>query len=132
MTEKPVYDHKRIEEELVLFMGENAPKSGKHSKIDPVRHVVVKMHEDGYSHDQISGFMSKIGITVHSTTIGRYLKKLCKSDRENTPTHLKENGPLSLAKNNSSVSASLDSLQRPVEKKAAFTPFHKNQESSKK
>lgn len=106
-------------------MDENTPKSAKRSKIDPVKHVVVKMHEDGYSHDQISGFMSIIGITVHSTTVGRYLKKISKGALK-TSSHYKESEPVSLPSNNSSVSSSLDGLMRPAEKTATFTPFKKN------
>lgn len=125
----------KINEELVRYMEDNAPKGSRLSKLDPVKSYIVKLHADGYSHEQISQFINIIGISAHSTTIGRYIKKhgdknaneFLPHEEEMTDriTHTKDDIPPS-----SRLSANLGDLARPQEKTAKFEPFKNNQGNS--
>lgn len=121
------------EEKLAEYMQANQPKGHRFSKLDPVKPYILLLHRDGYSHDQIAAFMKIIGITAHSTTVGRYIRKfspdeIAKSESEvakpkpavNT---LHPQQPLSSLPN---ALANLDDLSRPTEKTAKYTPYQSN------
>lgn len=121
------------EEKLAEYMQANQPKGHRFSKLDPVKPYILLLHRDGYSHDQIAAFMKIIGITAHSTTVGRFIRKLSSDEIANSenevskpklagniiqPQQLKPSQPRGLA--------NLDELSRPSEKSAKYTPYQGN------
>ena len=121
------------EEKLAEYMQANQPKGHRFSKLDPVKPYILLLHRDGYSHDQIAAFMKIIGITAHSTTVGRYIRKF--SSDEITTSESEVANP-KFAVNNLSYQqpsnsqpkalANLDELSRPTEKTAKYTPYQSN------
>ncbi|HBV9946235.1 TPA: helix-turn-helix domain-containing protein [Klebsiella aerogenes] len=121
------------EEKLAEYMQANQPKGHRFSKLDPVKPYILLLHRDGYSHDQIAAFMKIIGISAHSTTVGRFIRKFSSDEIANSenevskpklagntiqPQQLKPSQPRGLA--------NLDELSRPSEKSAKYTPYQGN------
>lgn len=123
-------DHRNSDEMLAKYMQDNEPKGSRLSKLDPVKTFILKLNSDGYSHDQIAEFILIIGINAHSTTIGRYIRK-CRFKKESYQNHdeikpgiseintKSEQPKPALSQNH----ANLDTLSRPQEKSASFTPY---------
>ena len=121
------------EEKLAEYMQANQPKGHRFSKLDPVKPYILLLHRDGYSHDQIAAFMKIIGITAHSTTVGRYIRKLssdeiAKSENEVEKPKLAGNTlhPKQPTSSQPNALANLDDLSRPTEKTAKYTPYQSN------
>lgn len=121
------------EEKLAEYMQANQPKGQRFSKLDPVKPYILLLHRDGYSHDQIAAFMKIIGITAHSTTVGRYIRKfssdeIAKSESEVAKPKLTGNTlhPQQPTSTQSKAPASLDELSRPTEKTAKYAPYQSN------
>ncbi|HDS8886936.1 TPA: hypothetical protein QHV71_000508 [Enterobacter hormaechei subsp. steigerwaltii] len=121
------------EEKLAEYMQANQPKGHRFSKLDPVKPYILLLHRDGYSHDQIAAFMKIIGITAHSTTVGRYIRKfssddIAKSESEVAKPKLAGNTvhPQQPTSSQPNALANLDDLSRPTEKTAKYTPYQSN------
>ncbi|WP_125340168.1 hypothetical protein [Citrobacter amalonaticus] len=121
------------EEKLAEYMQANQPKGHRFSKLDPVKPYILLLHRDGYSHDQIAAFMKVIGITAHSTTVGRYIRKLssdeiAKSENQVAKPKLAGNTlhPQLPTSSQPNALANLDDLSRPTEITAKYTPFQSN------
>lgn len=131
-------DHRNSDEMLAKYMQDNEPKGSRLSKLDPVKTFILKLNSDGYSHDQIAEFILLIGINAHSTTIGRYIKK-CRSKNEVYLNHADINHEISEINTQSKLPkpalsqkhANLDTLSRPQEKSASFTPYKGNSGDNK-
>lgn len=115
---------------LSEYQKANAPLAARSSRLDPYKKFIEKLYLDSYSHGQIADFLITIGVSVHSTTVGRFIAK-------------KINGiPSGRDKNRNSISAKLDNkegeasvgtqlndLKRPKNKAFTYSPF--NNENSK-
>lgn len=121
------------EEKLAEYMQANQPKGHRFSKLDPVKPYILLLHRDGYSHDQIAAFMKIIGITAHSTTVGRYIRKFSSDEITTSESEVAKpkfaGNTLSYQQPSTSqpkALANLDELSRPTEKTAKYTPYQSN------
>jgi hypothetical protein len=115
-------DQGKLEEKLTEYMEEHPPKAARLSKLDPVKNFIFRMYTDGYSHEQIAGFVAIIGINVHSTTVGRYISKHA-DNCVPSKTKVVSSDTQKFSTMKGTSSASLDALRRPSELNAKYTPY---------
>lgn len=64
-----------LEAKLLDYQKAYAPLAARSSRLDPYKNLIEKLYSDSYSHGQIADFLITIGVTVHSTTVGRFISK---------------------------------------------------------
>lgn len=64
-----------LEAKLLDYQKAYAPSAARSSRLDPYKNFIEKLYLDSYSHGQIADFLITIGVTVHSTTVGRFISK---------------------------------------------------------
>lgn len=114
-----------INKQLEEFCKLNEPQSSRSSILDRYERIILILHRDNYSFDQIVEFLNAIGVNCHRTTVGRFIRrKSAFYEKENnkirdTETIIKtqhgnssRNGPL----------ISIDSLKRTQETGFSFSP----------
>lgn len=115
-----------IEKKFMEFQRENEPNAARASKLDGYKRFIKALHEDNYSHDQISAFLQMLGVKAHSTTVGRFIRnKIYTTDNSNqghSPALLQSKT------NEENVATKHPQLSRPTEKKLVYTPYSENQD----
>ena len=119
-----------LESKLLDYQKAYAPLAARSSRLDPYKNLIEKLYSDSYSHGQIADFLITIGVTVHSTTVGRFISKKIKgisrkSVQNGNPVPVKPNH----SDDSSAVVKQLNDLKRPKARSLNYSPY--NNESSK-
>lgn len=119
-----------LEAKLLDYQKAYAPLAARSSRLDPYKNLIEKLYSDSYSHGQIADFLITIGVTVHSTTVGRFISKKIKgisrkSVQNGNPVPVKPNH----SDDSSAVVKQLNDLKRPKARSLNYSPY--NNESSK-
>ncbi|MBJ9635497.1 hypothetical protein I5532_22950 [Citrobacter freundii] len=119
-----------LQAKLLDFQKAYAPLAARSSRLDPYKNLIEKLYSDSYSHGQIADFLITIGITVHSTTVGRFISKKIKgisrkSVQNGNPVPVKPDH----SDDSSAVVKQLNDLKRPKARSLNYSPY--NNESSK-
>lgn len=119
-----------LEAKLLDYQKAYAPLAARSSRLDPYKNLIEKLYSDSYSHGQIADFLITIGVTVHSTTVGRFISKKIKgisrkSVQNGNPVPVKPNH----SDDSSAVVKQLNDLKRPKSRSLNYSPY--NNESSK-
>ncbi len=119
-----------LEAKLSDYQKAYAPLAARSSRLDPYKNLIEKLYSDSYSHGQIADFLITIGVTVHSTTVGRFISKKIKgisrkSVQTGNPVPVKHDH----SDDSSAVVKQLNDLKRPRARSLNYSPY--NNESSK-
>ncbi|MBE8629922.1 hypothetical protein [Salmonella enterica] len=119
-----------LEAKLLDYQKAYAPLAARSSRLDPYKNLIEKLYSDSYSHGQIADFLITIGVTVHSTTVGRFISKKIKgisrkSVQNGNPVPVKPNH----SDDSSAVVKQLNDLKRPKARSLNYSPY--NNENSK-
>lgn len=119
-----------LQAKLLDFQKAYAPLAARSSRLDPYKNLIEKLYSDSYSHGQIADFLITIGVTVHSTTVGRFISKKIKgisrkSVQNGNPVPVKPDH----SDDSSAVVKQLNDLKRPKARSLNYSPY--NNESSK-
>lgn len=119
-----------LQAKLLDYQKAYAPLAARSSRLDPYKNLIEKLYSDSYSHGQIADFLITIGVTVHSTTVGRFISKKIKgisrkSVQNGNPVPVK----LDYSDDSSAVVKQLNDLKRPKARSLNYSPY--NNESSK-
>ncbi|WP_147291225.1 hypothetical protein [Citrobacter freundii] len=119
-----------LEAKLLDYQKAYAPLAARSSRLDPYKNLIEKLYSDSYSHGQIADFLITIGVTVHSTTVGRFISKKIKGISRNS---VQNGNPVQVkpdhSDNSSAVVKQLNDLKRPKARSLNYSPY--NIESSK-
>lgn len=119
-----------LEAKLLDYQKAYAPLAARSSRLDPYKNLIEKLYSDSYSHGQIADFLITIGVTVHSTTVGRFISKKIKGISRKS---VQNGNPVSVKPNHSDDSSAvvkqLNDLKRPKARSLNYSPY--NNESSK-
>ncbi|EOL8438245.1 hypothetical protein R2H46_RS13425 [Escherichia coli] len=119
-----------LQAKLLDYQKAYAPLAARSSRLDPYKNLIEKLYSDSYSHGQIADFLITIGVTVHSTTVGRFISKKIKgisgrSVQNGNPVPVKADH----SDDSSAVVKQLNDLKRPKARSLNYSPY--NNESSK-
>ena len=119
-----------LQAKLLDYQKAYAPLAARSSRLDPYKNLIEKLYSDSYSHGQIADFLITIGVTVHSTTVGRFISKKIKgisrkSVQNGNPVPVKPD----YSDDSSAVVKQLNDLKRPKARSLNYSPY--NNESSK-
>lgn len=117
---------KDIEDKLTAYEKSTPPLSARSSVLDPFIPFITQLYRDAYSHEQIAEFLKTIGIDVHSTTVGRFIKKKISITASIHNEYKHDVKPIE--SNNNSL---LRDMQRPKSSKLQFTPYNQAEKKDK-
>ncbi|HAG0277403.1 TPA: hypothetical protein G8S33_003887 [Salmonella enterica] len=118
-----------LEAKLLDYQKAHAPSAARSSRLDPYKNFIEKLYFDSYSHGQIADFLITIGVTVHSTTVGRFISKKIKGlsgkrVQNGNPVPVKPDH----SDDSSAVVKQLNDLKRPKARSLTYSPY-KNENS---
>ncbi|AZT74666.1 TPA_asm: hypothetical protein G0M49_15035 [Salmonella enterica subsp. enterica serovar Typhimurium] len=114
-----------LEAKLLDYQKAYAPSAARSSRLDPYKNFIEKLYLDSYSHGQIADFLITIGVTVHSTTVGRFISKKIKGI---SGKRVQNGNPVPVKPDQSAVVKQLNDLKRPKARSLTYSPY-KNESS---
>lgn len=114
-----------LEAKLLDYQKAYAPSAARSSRLDPYKNFIEKLYLDSYSHGQIADFLITIGVTVHSTTVGRFISKKIKGI---SGKRVQNGNPVPVNPAQSAVVKQLNDLKRPKARSLTYSPY-KNESS---
>lgn len=114
-----------LEAKLLDYQKAYAPSAARSSRLDPYKNFIEKLYLDSYSHGQIADFLITIGVTVHSTTVGRFISKKIKCI---SGKRVQNGNPVPVKPDQSAVVKQLNDLKRPKARSLTYSPY-KNESS---
>ncbi|EAO2755674.1 hypothetical protein V3D91_003994 [Salmonella enterica] len=114
-----------LEAKLLDYQKAYAPSAARSSRLDPYKNFIEKLYLDSYSHGQIADFLITIGVTVHSTTVGRFISKKIKGI---SGKRVQNGNPVPVNPDQSAVVKQLNDLKRPKARSLTYSPY-KNESS---
>ncbi|EEG4813617.1 hypothetical protein ACYQ9Y_003699 [Salmonella enterica subsp. enterica serovar Chester] len=114
-----------LEAKLLDYQKAYAPSAARSSRLDPYKNFIEKLYLDSYSHGQIADFLITIGVTVHSTTVGRFISKKIKGI---SGKRVQNGNPVPVKPDQSAVVKQLNDLKRPKVRSLTYSPY-KNESS---
>ena len=119
-----------LQAKLLDFQKAYAPLAARSSRLDPYKNLIEKLYSDSYSHGQIADFLITIGVTVHSTTVGRFISKKIKGiSRKSVQNGNQVPVKPDHSDDSPAVVKQLNDLKRPKARSLNYSPY--NNESSK-
>ncbi|EHM1530097.1 hypothetical protein KD679_004506 [Salmonella enterica subsp. enterica serovar Typhimurium] len=114
-----------LEAKLSDYQKANAPLAARSSRLDPYKNLIEKLYFDSYSHGQIADFLITVGVSVHSTTVGRFISKKIKGI---SGKNVMNGNPVTVKSDQTDGSAGaakqLSELKRPKSRSLNYSPYY--------